>query len=48
MGEWKNVIIDDLFPCIWEDSGPCYSRTNEGELWLLLLEKAYSKVYGCY
>lgn len=46
-GEFVQVVLDDLFPC-----GPAnnllFSRSNGNELWVLLLEKAYAKVYGRY
>ena len=47
-GEWRNVIIDDYFPCKNEYTGPAFSRANGNELWVLLIEKAYAKVYGSY
>lgn len=47
-GLWKNVIIDDYFPCLDENSGPAFSRANGNELWVLILEKAYAKVFGSY
>ena len=47
-GMWTSVIIDDYFPCLGEKSGPSFSRGNGNELWVLLLEKAYAKVFGCY
>lgn len=43
-GEWTSVVIDDYFPCI--DNSPAFSRANG--LWVMLLEKAYAKVYGSY
>lgn len=47
-GAWTNVIIDDYFPCMSEKGGPAFSRGNGNELWVLLLEKAYAKIFGCY
>lgn len=51
-GEWKNVILDDFFPVSRKDvnSVPSllFSRSNGPELWVLLLEKAYSKINKCY
>jgi len=49
-GEWKNVIIDDYVPCI--DNGyeikPCFSKSKGDDIWVLLLEKAFAKLYGNY
>ena len=47
-GFWKCVIVDDYFPCYNDKSGPCFSRTQENEIWVLILEKAYAKVFGSY
>jgi hypothetical protein len=39
--------VDDLFPC--EPNGaPLFSSCMNGELWLMILEKAYAKVHGSY
>ncbi|CAD8104986.1 unnamed protein product [Paramecium sonneborni] len=43
-GEWTSIVVDDYFPCI--DNQPAFSRANG--LWVMLLEKAYAKVYGSY
>lgn len=46
-GEWKLVVVDDQIPC--QSSGvPAFSRAHGEELWVILLEKAYAKAYGCY
>ncbi|KAJ0058665.1 hypothetical protein NL108_000370 [Boleophthalmus pectinirostris] len=46
-GHWKDVIIDDLLPCI--DLKPCFSRClSPTSFWVALLEKAYAKLYGSY
>lgn len=46
-GEWQEVTVDDLFPC--EPNGaPLFSSCMNGELWLMILEKAYAKVHGSY
>lgn len=47
MGIWQTVRVDDFFPC-YPAAGPIYSRSNGDELWVLLIEKAYAKVHGCY
>jgi len=51
----KEVIIDDYFPCHEEqdDEGNeelelIFSRPKGAELWVLLLEKAWAKLYGDY
>lgn len=46
-GEWKEVVVDDYFPC-FPRGGPIFSRGNGNELWVLLLEKAYAKLHGSY
>ena len=48
MGEWKEIVVDDLFPCKNDRSGPIFTRGNEHELWVLILEKAWAKIYGSY
>ena len=53
-GEWKEVIIDDYFPCkpgnprTGLKPGAAFSRGNGEELWVLILEKAWAKLYGSY
>ena len=46
-GEWHIVTIDDYIPCYF-NGGPMFSRANGDELWVMLLEKAYAKLHGCY
>jgi len=48
MGEWQEVILDDYFPCFPWDKTPTFSRANGNELWVLLLEKLWAKLYGGY
>jgi len=40
------VIVDDYFPT--KNKRPCYASTRDGELWVMLLEKAWAKLYGSY
>lgn len=47
MGSWRTVIIDDFFPC-FPLSEPIFSKNNEKELWVLLIEKAFAKMHGNY
>ena len=51
-GLWREVVVDDLFP-VFENKQQktvefAFSRTSEDELWPMILEKAYAKVYGSY
>lgn len=49
-GKWEKIIIDDFFPVVKKENSWSFifSRSNGPELWVLLLEKAYAKVYGSY
>jgi hypothetical protein len=49
-GVWKNFILDEYFPCSTASGRLdfAFSKTNEIELWVMLLEKAYAKAYGSY
>lgn len=40
------VLIDDYLPTIY--SKPCFASSNDGELWVSLLEKAWAKLHGSY
>jgi hypothetical protein len=46
-GEWCNFILDDYIPCDTHNN-PCFSRSINGELWVLLMEKVYAKAFNCY
>ena len=46
-GEWVEVTVDDHFPCK-PYGGPIFSRANDNEMWVLLVEKAYAKLHGNY
>ena len=47
LGQWILVIIDDIFPVSPSGGVPfCYTKTKE--IWAMLMEKAYAKVYGGY
>jgi calpain-15 len=45
-GEWKEVVVDDYFPCYQGE--PAFSKAHDDELWVLILEKAWAKVHGSY
>ena len=40
------MTVDDLIPCI--DGKPAFSRNRGNELWVMIMEKAYAKLYGSY
>ena len=40
------VIIDDLIPC--KGDNVAFARANGPELWVILLEKMWAKLHGCY
>mmetsp|Transcript_16588 Transcript_16588/g.14426 ORF Transcript_16588/g.14426 Transcript_16588/m.14426 type:complete len:129 (+) Transcript_16588:1395-1781(+) len=50
-GEWKNIIIDDFVPCYDHGRGvfkPCFTKSKSNDIWVLLLEKAFAKLFGNY
>ena len=48
-GKWKLVILDDYFPCLGTYKKRfAFTSSNENELWIALLEKAWAKVNGSY
>lgn len=45
-GKWQIIDLDDSIPFVF--STPAFGRSIEGELWVILLEKAWAKLYGSY
>lgn len=45
-GDWRQVILDDFFPTFRRKLNFCHS--SSAELWAMLLEKAYAKVFDGY
>eukprot|EP01065_Artemidia_motanka_P005508 TRINITY_DN12651_c0_g2_i1.p1 TRINITY_DN12651_c0_g2~~TRINITY_DN12651_c0_g2_i1.p1 ORF type:complete len:820 (+),score=278.50 TRINITY_DN12651_c0_g2_i1:70-2460(+) len=47
-GWWHTIVMDDCLPS--SGTGPCFAKNREEphELWVSLLEKAYSKLHGSY
>jgi hypothetical protein len=48
VGTWQTIILDDLIPCSGKSRQPIFTKGNGNELWVLLLEKAWAKIYGSY
>lgn len=46
-GFWRTVTIDDFFPCE-PKGGPIFAGSSDNELWVMILEKAYAKLFGSY
>jgi calpain-15 len=47
-GIWQEIILDDLIPCTLRDKKPAFNTSKEGELWVMLLEKAWAKIHNGY
>ena len=47
-GEPREVVIDDLFPYDQYKEEWAFSRSNQNEIWVLILEKVWAKIYGSY
>ena len=48
-GLWKNIVVDNYFPC-FPQGGPIYSSSSSSSscIWLQVIEKAYAKYHGSY
>ncbi|CAM6005459.1 unnamed protein product [Sphagnum balticum] len=47
-GVLNYVVVDDYFPCNKNSREPLFSKPIGNEIWVLLIEKAWSKVVGSY
>ena len=50
-GHWREIILDEMVPCFPDSQSrgqPVFSRGKGAELWVMLLEKAWAKVFGSY
>ena len=47
-GKRKLIILDDYFPCFKKNKQPAFGRGDNNEIWIMLFEKAYAKLYGSY
>jgi hypothetical protein len=42
------VTVDSLFPCFGDRLTPMFSKIDSGEIWVMVLEKVWAKIYGDY
>jgi calpain-15 len=47
MGEWQNVTVDDLIPCL-PKGPPIFASCYSSEIWAMIIEKAFAKLSGGY
>lgn len=47
-GIWEEVVMDDQIPCVRSTGKVAFNNTRNGELWVILLEKAWAKAHGGY
>lgn len=47
-GEWRIFCLDQFFPCAGVKAEPVFARPAGTELWVMLIEKAYAKMFGSY
>lgn len=45
-GKWKTIDLDEYIPTI--GNKPAFSKAVGQELWVILLEKAWAKLYSSY
>ncbi|CAE8625829.1 unnamed protein product, partial [Polarella glacialis] len=45
---WENITIDEFIPCYQGSFKPKFAKSNANEMWALLLEKAFAKMYKGY
>lgn len=47
-GIWEEILLDDQFPCTPVSKKPAFNTSKQGELWVMMLEKAWAKVHDGY
>jgi calpain-15 len=45
-GKWMTIDIDEMIP--FRNKVPIFSKPKNNELWVILLEKAWAKLYSSY
>lgn len=44
----SQIVVDTFVPVSKESGKPCFSKSRRKELWVIILEKAWAKMHGCY
>lgn len=47
-GKLNYVVIDDYIPCDSSSNQPIFAFPVGNKLWVLLIEKAWAKIFGSY
>ena len=42
------IIIDDYFPCLKGTRFPLFAKSPSNNIWPMIIEKAFAKIYGSY
>ena len=45
-GKWMTIDMDEYIPTLY--GKPAFSKSVDNELWVVLLEKAWAKIYTSY
>lgn len=45
-GGWKAIVVDDYIPVQYNQ--PAFTRGRNNEIWVMLIEKAWAKVFESY
>jgi calpain-15 len=45
-GKWKRIDLDEYVPVLGKNL--IFSRSNQNETWVIMMEKAWAKLYGSY
>ena len=47
-GKWKIIDLDEMIPVHFDTQLPAFSKSVREELWVILLEKAWAKIFHGY
>ena len=47
-GKFQIVLVDDYLPVFSKNKKICFSKLNNNEIWICILEKAWAKINGGY